>query len=579
MSSFKLYRRRRRSFITYILAVVLFLNINAMCRIFFVGSNPYLSYSAFPQDLLRFASPFVSYSISYQHLPWWGDIDEPTKKPNDTYIAIAEKNLNEKSNNSYFKHAASIHVAQSSFGLFQTLTSNISSLAEFGYILSSQGSVASGNLTCAENGSFIPFSYAVHNSLHEGFIRWTCGLYSWGIPCGIKVQATMYNLSNPDVEFRFQKDARAYRSPRLLWGWSTKGCNHIFGTANTDGDAWLQNEYTQGPLIQTDIQIGATVSRFKNGIRLRYIYGSQDQYSWVQDSSTLQSIPDQKIWQNFSGSYKKSQWLKITHDLLLRLYTNVDVLKSNFYVFKTLFFLGLENATAQNALSDNSAIVDDRKDKRKNVIIEINPNISLFNPRNSDIAFFDGGILLEYSYTHFANIGEYYISGGRKEGYRNSQVYVGKEYSWESFSYAHEHFYDAGFDMNMTLPLYQKDRSVVALGIVLFANSKITYLTKSYGTTTVDGTVLTYTSDNLRKNKKTEFWFNSALSIHCMQSIYHFRLDVIEPLLYSLTPSTKVIGNDLKTKLYESSTSGNWVSQQGVKINLSITYKLPGYQK
>ena len=74
------------------ISLLLLLAVNPLsARIFFVGSNPFLTVFAYPQDIFKVPQDFAYYYLTYQRLPWWGDIDEPTNKPNDDYISAGEK--------------------------------------------------------------------------------------------------------------------------------------------------------------------------------------------------------------------------------------------------------------------------------------------------------------------------------------------------------------------------------------------------------------------------------------------------------------------------------------------------------
>ena len=79
-------------------------------RVFLVGSNPSLTILAFPQDLLKFDSDNVFYSLSYERKPWWSDVDDPPNKPvnesanrpNNTYLATGESVVDQNGNS--FEH-------------------------------------------------------------------------------------------------------------------------------------------------------------------------------------------------------------------------------------------------------------------------------------------------------------------------------------------------------------------------------------------------------------------------------------------------------------------------------------------
>jgi hypothetical protein len=552
--------------ISKIVSIFVLIIISTEARIFFVGSNPNLSIIAYPQDVSKLPNEFVYFYPGYQKLPWWGDIDEPMHRPNDTYTVTGESTT-ESSTNSEFEHNGAIRAIQNNFGICFRPKPSYVQYIDLLYNINSFSNESSGKLT--GSGQSIPYKYDVSNSSHEVLASSIWGFMFKGIPSGIKITAGFYDLGTPNQEFTFTKSGVDYESNRLLWGWSTTSCNHIFGVSGLDGDAWFQNEYSRGPLYRFDIQAGLTLEKLKLGSRLRFVFGKQDQYSWVPESST---IADSTIASNFSGDYEKSKWARKTTDAIIRLYGNYTWRKAEKYSLNTLVFLGYEARKAKNALTENLDIEDDAQEAIRSFVVEINPNINIY-PWNK-YSYIDAALLLEYSYSRYNNTSMQNVNGGT-DGYWQTRVYPSDEYSWENFSYANENFIDLGLDISTSFPLYGNANRSLAFGLILLINTKFTWLNKYYGRNEISGSELKFVTENLRKNFKKEVWFNSMLSLNYRSGPIVYNFQVTEPLLYLLQPRTKVTDSKGKNVLYEHEKKGNWASQQDIKVALLVAYDLP----
>ena len=114
-----------KTYITLSVLVLMTFNsvISANTRISTVGSNPYYSWIAYPQDILELPAFSISYRTSYQKLPWWGDIDEPANKPNaTTYTTTGNEEIDGEAR---FKHGANIHSVDNQFGFTKRFRKNL----------------------------------------------------------------------------------------------------------------------------------------------------------------------------------------------------------------------------------------------------------------------------------------------------------------------------------------------------------------------------------------------------------------------------------------------------------------------
>ncbi|MGE5671773.1 MAG: hypothetical protein ACM31E_10035, partial [Fibrobacterota bacterium] len=147
-----------------VLLILIVISLTTSARIFFVGSNPFLSIIAYPQDVAKLPGEYVFYYPSYQKLPWWGDIDEPTKRPNDTYTVTGE-NISQSSSNSAFEHRGDIRAVSNAMGMVRKVNDKVTQYIDLTYTINAFANKSSGNLT---NSSLtIPYDYSVTNSSHE----------------------------------------------------------------------------------------------------------------------------------------------------------------------------------------------------------------------------------------------------------------------------------------------------------------------------------------------------------------------------------------------------------------------------
>jgi hypothetical protein len=190
--------------------------------------------------------------------------------------------------------------------------------------------------------------------------------------------------------------------------------------------------------------------------------------------------------------------------------------------------------------------------------------------------FLDAALLVEYSYTRFSNRYNRWVNGGNTDSYRQTSTHVGEEYDPQSFSFANENFFDVGFDMNLSLPVYRDKARAASLSLILFVNNKFTKLTKYYVSYPPSGT--DYKIDFLRPINKRETWFHSMWVVTVRQEPWTFQIDVAQPLLYKLVWDTKVIEKNAAGG--KDRTRWTWMkempfaAQQGVSAGFFIAHDL-----
>ncbi|MFN3660495.1 MAG: hypothetical protein ACK4TN_04580, partial [Brevinematales bacterium] len=189
-----------------------------------MGSNPYLSVVAFPQDLTFWENSFVAVGLSYQSLPWWGDIDNPTNRPNEGYTST-EENIQfvreeGETERSYFQTYGTTHLFGAHFQYFGKQGKDIFFLGKFAYQPRWMVISAEGNLRGETNGTYhyIPFSYEAFHIINQIQLEGIVAARRSGIPLGLKVGFTYENTA--DLEHSFEATVGGTRiiSERLLWG-------------------------------------------------------------------------------------------------------------------------------------------------------------------------------------------------------------------------------------------------------------------------------------------------------------------------------------------------------------------------
>lgn len=549
------------------LFVLLTLNAfsSANTRVYQIGSNPFYSWISYPQDVMQWGGNFMYYYPRYEQVPWWGDIDEPTNKPNaTTYTTTGNKEID---GDAYFEHSGKIHSIGNQLGYAHWFRENLVTSFDLDYDVDALRNRAEGKLTDEDNISHIPFDYSLRHTINRLYLNGIMGFKVRYIPVGFKLRFGFENTLALKQDFYYTKNDQAYSSDRTVWGWSTEGCNHIFGSRNAEGDAWLQREYAQGPMFMFDLQGGMTLPRVKLGTLFRYKFGHQDQYAWEMDENASTSLDS-----TFMGDYQKSDMARKTRDATMLLYGNINWRKGKRYALNTFALLGYEGITSGDALSENLEIEDDAKEKARNVFVEFNPNINLL--LGEHFHYIDAALLLKYSYNRLNNTYERWVGGGTQETYWNTSVNGEDENIWERFSYANENFFDVGADISAMFPLVNMEARFLGFGFMLLFDTRFTFQTKYYGNNTDDGTEITFTVDNRRENFKREIWFNTALTLQYMRMPFHIRFEIYEPLLYSLMPRTRVTDDEGKEVFYEHKTQPLWLSQRGFGVGLYFSYDM-----
>jgi hypothetical protein len=557
-----------------------------------IGSNPYFSTQLSPQDILLRQGNYLYYYPQYENAPWWGDISDPGNKPRNTTSDYTITGVDITDNGATFKHIASINTVNSNMGYAWLLKNTTMANLELNYGVDAQRNTASGNMVGTYDSAYtmtaggrLPFEYSNRHTVNRFSIQGTIGSTYRDIPYGIrlgggfentlslkrdltfsKLKMIAPNVYDPDsnITYHYTDD-----QARALWGWNTNPCNHIFAVKGPQGDSWLKSDYAIGPLYHFDALAGVTLPNVKAGLFYRFKQGHQDQYYWEakpRDSSVL----DVTIWNNFNGSYQKQDFSRVKSAWELRSFGNFNQRSGPRFALNTFVSLGYIDSTTTSALSNdlNREQYNKPKDAIRSLDIECNPNINI--KLGELLNYFDAALLVNYRYTRYSNTFENDVQGGRKRVFQSSTVYLEDDYTGADFSYANENSLQLGTDFSMMFPVFTAFPHHLSFGLMLVGNVKYTFQTKYYGASNGSD----FSVSNRRKNYNREVWFNSFLMLHYIQGPCQLRLEVTEPILYSLLPSTQVIGPQGSAVLYEHEKAPLWVSQQGLQVGAYASYDI-----
>ncbi|MCX7883169.1 MAG: hypothetical protein N2314_08115 [Brevinematales bacterium] len=541
-------------------------------RVFFVGSHPGLSIVAFPQDLTLWEKPFVAVGVSYQSLPWWGDIDNPTNRPNEGYTSTEEniqfvKQAGE-TQQSYFQTYGSTHVMGVNLQYFGR-QKQTSFFVRFGYQPRWMITSAKGNLRGETNGEYhyIPFSYEASHLINALSVEGIVAGRLQGFPVGLKMAFSYENTASLENSFRATVDGKTISSERLVWGWTTVGCNHIFGYRYINADAWFQDSFVKGPVWQWDVQGGISSEKVRFGNRFRLIGALQEEYTWqrASNASTL-------LQTNFEGKYIREPYLQKTDGWLNRTYANITWKDGGIWKFNTLLFLGLDGKETRPVLSNDLVSEGWGKTKSGGFLVEVNPNLSV---KPSQEMKMDLALLLSGEWHRTEQRGEYYnpLMGASRESWQNATPFVGPEYGWEGFSYVDTLAFHVGVDMIFYLPLYGSKVRQIGLILNVFENTQWSWITKNYGTNRFTSSETAFDVVASRRTLRREAWIHTMLGVSYRQAPYQVRCEFLSPLLYSLAFS-QVLQDERGNSLYQVQKSQNWAVQEGLAIRLTVGYEL-----
>jgi hypothetical protein len=569
---------------------------NAVIPIADYGSNPYFSTELYPQDLMLRSGNYLFYSPEYQKNPWWGDIDEPARKPatNTDYTITGKEIVDE---NGYFKYSGNIYSVNNNLGYAYRINENLMSSFKLNYnidaLQADYEGVMTGNEAYAEANGKIPIDYSSRHTFNEFSIEGMIGTKLFDMPFGVKidggVETTLGLNSNLELEILDKIDSSTYdpdKYVKLVYkdeqvklgnGPSEVGCSHPTGVRGTQADWWQQYEYAIGPVYHIDILAGLTHPNVKGGFYSRFKWGHQERYQWETDPDRYSEIYeddgfiDSTIARNFIGEYVKQDMAGINHAYEGRLFGNINLHSNDRFALKTFVAVEYLDSTTGSAAAENLEAVSGSKETIHSVAIECHPNIS--TKLGPYLNFIDAALITRYHYTRYNNNTEAWLNGGRVMTYRNTSVGTDPwNDNWSGFSYANENGFDIGADIAAMFPLFSGANHYLGLNLRLFGEGRFTYQSKYYGENVQAGSSNQFTVNNIRKNFAREVFFNSFLMLHYQFGPYQLRLQVNEPVLYSIAPKTQLKDGRGNTVGDELSKAAQLITADGMNIGLYGSY-------
>ncbi len=520
-----------------VLFTVLLSSETIRARVFFTGSNPSLTVFAFPQDIFLMPGEQVFFYGAYQFFPWWGDIDEPENKPNKEYILTGEKTESSK-------HYEAINQFQTMVGFMKFIKDSMKLRFDLDYTSSHLKADAEGlTSTYGSLSPNLPYTYRGRNAIRDLYLTAMLATHYKNLPIGFKIGIGVQRTSKPDLELYLFNGGQTTRSSMLLWGWN--------------GDSYQeQDNFNIGSLYKFDAQASATFPRHKIGGRLRYYIGNLSNYQWGNDGYV---INPQKI-RNITG----------------RLYGIYNWYQRDKFKFNTTVLSRYTFIDSMGLARENPGIETGVREEAKTFVFQINPNINIY-PWNYPMTYIDAAILCNFSHMSYDYLQPYYVDGGYKDGYVGTGNWSREDYSWENFSYGRENFFELALDINAAIPVIGMRNQSVAFGLSMFLWRRYKWLDKYFGHTDVVNNDLKFNVETKRENFDRETWLNSVINIIYRRDKYFFRLDIGQPLIYSLTPRTRLTGTG-GAGPYEKTRDNMWLSQSGMKIGLFVSTSLENFR-
>ncbi len=548
--------------------LVLFMAGILSARVFLVGSNPYLSIFAFPQDVFLTHGDYAYAYTTYNALPWWGDLDQPDLKPSIDYLST-KGSVNYGPNGDKFEHRSTANQVNQYLGFAYALNEKAKLRVDAEYAVQPMRSRASGELYRDRLIERTTFDFEQKTTVNKWRLKSLLGVLLGEIPFGVRVGFGAEHTSEPEISFVVDRDGTTYNVDRRLWGWSEHDGLDAMYLGGSVAHARNQDHYAFGSLYRLDAQVAATFPRLKIGTRFRYNFGNLEQRDWdageplsVQDSAFINA------YQN--GRYQNGPSKEISNKTI-RLYGNYTWIKREKFRFNTLALTRYTYVDSVGVLMDNDEAETGKTERSRTFVLQVNPNVNIY-PWDLPMCYIDAAILCNYQHMSydFLDEGHWVSGGGRVEGYADTRVRTGKDYAWDNFSYGKENFFEVALDLNPVLPLYGNKNVAVAAGINMLLWTRFMWFNKYYGTTHNGEFHL----DNVRRNFDREIWLHSALNLTIRAKPYTFRVAVGQPLIYNLQPRTRVFEADGETVLYEYRREAMWLSESGVHLGLFFSTDL-----
>jgi hypothetical protein len=558
-------------------AILLFSIVSAVTAnpSFTIGSNQYLTIHAYPHDLLRWPGNAVVFFYNPQTLPWQGDVTDIANRPSASYTSnyqsvefATPSDYSGDPNDVRSWMQVSSYADRNRYilgGL--TTTQHGKFLLEFGRTSTSMKLTALGTGRAYEDVGgqnvyyMVPFDGQTQSARADHDIKLTYANRVSGIPVGLKLHYTHKSSDVPEGYIRFTRDGQTYVSPHLTWGWATTGCNHIFGYAHINTDAFYQDHYTVFDGYRWDVQASFEMDgNYKSGIRYRTSQEDGENYSWEADTTNAHD-----------GEYLVDElWKDRKTSDLLRAYSKVRFWQFGQLDLGVLFFLQYDRhkTVEVNKLAESEPTSIEGATE---YVIETNP---WFNYRYGR-GYLDFGLLLELARTGMKNTHERWNSVSRSvqpDVLWSTSPYQGWSPSWESYSKGSEWFFATGFEAYSSIDIYKR----LALLSRLTVLKKYTYVEKIYGNSEIPpgGTSFAFEQTHVRNDSRNETWMTGAIGFSYGFGPFQTFATLQLPLAYLLKQETKL--SDAGEVLFEHEQRNMWQVQEPITTRIMVVYGIGG---
>jgi len=405
----------------------------------------------------------------------------------------------------------------------------------------------------------VPFEGETKGGQGDLGLTFTYANHLFNHPVGLRLRYFKMSSDTPTGYVKFTRDGETYITPHLTWGWSTSGCNHIFGYSHINTDAYFQNSYTVFSGRQMDLQASFELrGNYKTGIRYRSRLEDGENHVWKYDNGS-----------EYDGAYYVDEhWKDRKSTKLMRGFSKVGFYQRGNMDLGVLFFLEIDSAykTRVNKLVETDPTTEERE---TGFAIETNPFL------NYDYGggYIDFGVLLEVSRTGMKNTSTRWnsVSGSEeKDVLWTTKPYVGWSTSWEDFSKGSSWFFATGFEAYTSIGVYRRLAILSRLTIL----KKYTYTTKIYGESVIPegGHSYEFMKSHERNDYRNETWMTGSIGLTKGWGPVQLLVDMQLPLAYLIKQQTSL--SDNQKELFEHSERSMWQVQEPVAFRLLLVYAL-----
>lgn len=552
--------------------VLILIAVAVQANVYFtIGSNRYLTIRAYPHDLLRWPAngTFLNYAPS--SFPWQGHVTNIFSRPSESYVSNFQDiefappygfQGNPEDIHSWMKLSSNAQQNKYDFGgLIQTTYGKFFfqlGMSRLDMELTAEG-VGRATIGDYDNPDFelVPFGAQTMAERSEQNVQFIWAHRLFGQPVGLKVNYIKRTADEPRGYVSFQKEGSDYHTSRLTWGWSTVGCNHIFGYDHINTDAWYQNQYILYDGYQLDIQASTEINgNFKSGFRYRRMREDGNLFDW--EGTGESEIQGQYIEDTF--------WKHRKFGDLFRAYTKHRFIRIGNLDAGVLFF----GQYATNPMRQVSKLTDSDpayEMLENEFAIETNPFINYrFNG-----GYLDFGVLIEYSRANMKNVYTRWNSASQseqKDVLWNTTPYLGWSQPWENYSKGNQWFFATGFESYASIDVVRPLSLLLRLTVL----KMYTHIDNFYGDSVIpdNGTSFVFQQSHKRDTYKNETWVTGSFGFQYRLGGFEIMGTLQMPLAYLISQSTELEDNE--EQLFRHEIRNTWQVQQPASFQLFLIY-------